>query len=118
VTTALARVMPPALLRWPALARAAAQGLRVQVAPGIAATVQLQVQGDHVVGFVNLPPTRVQTPYGAVMLQGATQIAMQADDFGRALQAAERAGVMPRIDQLLSGAAGGRPLLNLPYGRR
>lgn len=110
--TALARPLHPALMRWPALARAAQHGVVVRLTTGVAARLQIAVVGDAVQVPIEVNGT-VATPYGNVQVQGVAVAQMNVDDFGRALTAAERAGVVPQISQLLDGA-GGRPLLNLP----
>jgi hypothetical protein len=109
---AIARPMHPALQRWPALARAAQQGVVVQLVNGVVARLRIGVVGDAVQVPIEVNGT-VATPYGDVPVQGVALATMHVDDFGRALTAAERAGVVPQISQLLAGG-GGRPLLNLP----
>lgn len=102
--------------RYPALARALANGLHVRVAPGVVARLAFHVdeQRGIVTVPVSLPQSTFDTPIGAIHVSGDARVSMSIEDFARALQLAERSGNMPRIEALIAKAQSGRPLLNLP----
>lgn len=108
----LGRPLPPALQRWPALVRAAQQGVRVEVAPGLVAMARLGFQGDNAVLVYDVAG-HVDTPAGRVAMQNRGYVSADVDTVGRVLTFCERRGMVPKLSQILAGN-GGRPLLNLP----
>jgi hypothetical protein len=107
----LARI-PAVLQRWPALVRAVMHGVIVEVSPGVTARLRVVVEGSTVHVPIETSGT-LQTLAGPVQVRGQAVVSAHVDTIGRALDAAERRGMVPRLSQLLDGN-GGRPLLNLP----
>lgn len=97
----LAIPVHPAFARWPALARAAAYGVAVELRPGVVVRVQPRVVGD----LVQIPAI-VETPYGPIRAIVETHV----DTFGRLATEAERRNVVPRLSQFFEQHTG-RPLL-------
>ncbi len=91
----------PLYARWPALARAAAHGVLVELPGGVVVRMQPQIVGD-LVRF----PTMIETPMGPVRVIAETHV----ETFARLIDAAERRNVIPRLASLFEQHTG-RPLL-------
>lgn len=99
--TALAPQVHPAFRRWPALARAAAYGIAVEIRPGVVVRVQPRVVGDLV-----QVPAIVETPYGPIRAIVETHV----ETFARLATEAERRNVPARLSAFFEQQTG-RPLL-------
>lgn len=91
----------PLYARYPALARAAAYGVAVQLPGGVVARVQPVIVGELV-----RVPTIIETPAGPIRVIAETHV----ETFARLVDAAERNGTIPRLAALFEQHTG-RPLL-------